>query len=510
MVKCHDPNAIINRKGMRVLESFLPEEWISESFVYDFGLDYHIEVVDTQLKLLGKTFYIQLKTKNKCTYIDNGSKVSLGIEEKHLSDWAQRTAPIFLCVVDLSQKEAYWLFLTTYLRENTEWKNLKDRESRLQIWISVKNKISEIERFRAEVMQAINYCDSIPFAVAERKKQLESLEPRFYYDVSYSGGVEKIKLFSKSKNTNLKFTIAGENEQFKKIRMGKLGKIKIVESSSPLWNAGEEAIVGIFREEEITAIMEIDYQGNNTPLTLFGFLGRKRIYPEGFQLEIKHPHRIISVKFDSQQTNEDIFNINWEVWKGREITDLPGLNFLSQLVNTQNAKLTVFDNHGQSYFYMDFKDNDFCNHKNFLKVVCALRDISKKINIPIKYDFVYELANNSLKLKQIGFFYELFITGFVKGNATGKEYQFSYSNDINLSEYENAQGDISIFGCYFVNLFGYNIFFRTKMTFSKVESCVVDEIGKNKKLTVKNSEGSVVTHELIKDSISCRPIEKTL
>lgn len=129
-----------------VFKSCLPDEWIIRKIPKDYGVDYEIEIVANEI-VTGKRIWFQLKGKEKVeiksrnipipSHLLKDFKGKETIEVSYIPFQAPINLlkyslrcdfPLLLCVVDLTEKNVYWLPLQDEIAENIEPSNPNWRE----------------------------------------------------------------------------------------------------------------------------------------------------------------------------------------------------------------------------------------------------------------------------------------------------------------------------------------------------------------------------------------------
>ena len=123
-----------------IFKSFLPNEWIIRKIPKDYGVDYEIEIVEKDI-VTGKRIWFQLKgtrridkrikqidipenLKSEFKGIDKieVEYISFQIDTKLLKYSINCDFPLLLGVVDINERNVYWLPLQDYILENLEFK----------------------------------------------------------------------------------------------------------------------------------------------------------------------------------------------------------------------------------------------------------------------------------------------------------------------------------------------------------------------------------------------------
>ncbi|MDB2387316.1 DUF4365 domain-containing protein [Shewanella sp.] len=106
----------IGKEAGRIFEYKLPPNWISRSQEDqdDHGIDYEIELKNSDGKALGKdsVFKVQVKGEENCSFINNGKTVSHSIKIERLKYYLKFNIPVVLVVVDVTLERVFWVSIT--------------------------------------------------------------------------------------------------------------------------------------------------------------------------------------------------------------------------------------------------------------------------------------------------------------------------------------------------------------------------------------------------------------
>lgn len=158
MTELKRPKAhIISEESEVIFKSLLPKEWIVRTISKDYGVDYEVEIVDEEI-VTGKRCWIQLKgcsslkrnvlrIKVPSHYVERmGGKEYINVDyiafrvSTRLLEYAlQCNFPLLLGVVDIVNKDVYWLPLHDEIEVNLErrfpyWASRKSLTLRIPIW----------------------------------------------------------------------------------------------------------------------------------------------------------------------------------------------------------------------------------------------------------------------------------------------------------------------------------------------------------------------------------------
>lgn len=189
-------NFIVGNKAIEFLKTLLPQSWLWREQAPDFFIDYQVEVVETG-ELTGVQFGLQVKGSESVKIRKAG--IRFRMNRKPLLYYRDNARlPVFLVLVDVKQRDAYWLFAQQYLREYAGAAQL-DSQNTLSVTFNVEDCFSNQARFTEAVKAAEQYVrDLYPgspiAAVKQRRHALQKLDPNIAVNVSVQGGHEVVEL----------------------------------------------------------------------------------------------------------------------------------------------------------------------------------------------------------------------------------------------------------------------------------------------------------------------------
>jgi len=152
----------IDERAQRVFKDALPPAWVVNEQPNDYGKDYLVEISEDDGTLTGDSFFVQLKGQNSATIKHDEKTVTYVLETKYSTYYLDkvRDIPVFLFVVDVSQKDGWWLFHQESLKSDPTWRDFKSRTLRLPL----KNRLNDTHAIRKAVANAKkwmrrNHCD---------------------------------------------------------------------------------------------------------------------------------------------------------------------------------------------------------------------------------------------------------------------------------------------------------------------------------------------------------------
>jgi hypothetical protein len=153
---------VIENISEDVFKSFLPDEWIIRKIPKDYGIDYEIEIVENQ-RVTGKRIWVQLKGTEKLEIKSKSVSIPLSFQE----DFKGKTSievnyipfqastnllkyallcdfPLILGVVDVKEKNVYWIPIQDEISENIENNNFNWRNQKsVVLHIPVRNNLKD-------------------------------------------------------------------------------------------------------------------------------------------------------------------------------------------------------------------------------------------------------------------------------------------------------------------------------------------------------------------------------
>ena len=117
-------NHVIDEEAVEIFKGLLPKDrWTIYDLKPDYGKDHKVESVENG-EHTGLTFWIQLKGQKTLKILRDGN-VSFNLETKYLDYFKKLPEPMFLVVVDVAKRLAFWVFIQEY--EQTKLRNVSWR-----------------------------------------------------------------------------------------------------------------------------------------------------------------------------------------------------------------------------------------------------------------------------------------------------------------------------------------------------------------------------------------------
>jgi Domain of unknown function (DUF4365) len=196
-----------------ILQGLLPaSEWLVRQQNPDFHIDYVIEMVEGG-EPSGINFAVQLKgTQRKPGKAGN---LTVRLKAKHLRYFRDhRTLPVFLILVDVREKKAYWCFTQQFAREKVP-ANTLDGNGKVTVPFTPAASLEDIVRFKAAVRSATAYMRELypgspDAAIKAELARMQALDPRMGVKFAYADDRQNIELTSKE-HFQFKAQISGQN-----------------------------------------------------------------------------------------------------------------------------------------------------------------------------------------------------------------------------------------------------------------------------------------------------------
>lgn len=139
-----------------------PNNWVVNEIHNDYGIDYQVEVFDSDGESTSIIFYVQLKGQESIN-IDN-NKIKFVFKTERLKDYVTKNVlPVFLILVDVTNKKIFWLFLQKYVNEilnenKPNWVNQKN----VTIYLPKNNIfVKDIKIIEKTAENGIKYCNHL-------------------------------------------------------------------------------------------------------------------------------------------------------------------------------------------------------------------------------------------------------------------------------------------------------------------------------------------------------------
>ncbi len=336
----------------------LPTKWVINPHPNDYGKDFDVEVVDSDGTVTGSNFYVRVKGTQAVRKSGDGKSVKFSLESKYAEYYAQiEQTPVLLVVVDITKQMGWWLFLQRYLDTHKGWKT----KNSLTIDIPVENTLEDIPRLSKAFYQAVHWLrakhpTALRNSILAVKETIESLDPRFSANVSYSNNTTHVSL-SSVVDEPISIMIDGRTDQAK-LKLGEMiGFGKRVRFEPGELQIDGSGILKAFSERPIElhcatlkkGSVELEIQDESGHV-----LSRLEI-PGDFtggseQIRFESDPVIIPVVRLSTETSaiggELRMRLEMALWNGKPLLNLPGFDkckqFLESLVNSQSVGMSFF------------------------------------------------------------------------------------------------------------------------------------------------------------------------
>ncbi len=215
-----------SQKASTLLKSLLPAAWLFREQNPDVHIDFVVEMVEGA-QPTGINFGVQLKGTQPKKGIP--LKLRYRVKTKHLRYYSERaTLPVFLVLVDVTHRKAYWCFTQQFARKFVDPQRLKTNE-KISVPFAESDCLDDLPRFRDAVQSAVDYMKdlypgSIPAAIESRKAKLREIDPRVNVSIDVTGGHEHFTITA-NQQFEFKMKVTGEDTpEFKQALLDLLEK----------------------------------------------------------------------------------------------------------------------------------------------------------------------------------------------------------------------------------------------------------------------------------------------
>ncbi len=192
---------IIDTKSRAIFTAAIPAEWVCNEFASDYAKDYIIEIF-ADSKPTGEFFVVQLKGQQSPGISRSDGSFAVRIDRDHLAYYSEQLHyPVFIVGVDVNKKEAFYEFAQGRLETDSKMQPLKRTGTasfRVRSEKNVRNTIALLSDIKqAWEFMRDRYPGSVAAAATFRMRQLEKLDPRFRYKVSFNNEKTQVTVFPK-------------------------------------------------------------------------------------------------------------------------------------------------------------------------------------------------------------------------------------------------------------------------------------------------------------------------
>lgn len=136
---------VIEEESRQYVKQILPDEWVVQDVVKDYGIDLTVEIVIDE-EVTGAPFSIQVKGTDKLVIRKRGY-VAHRCKTSTLAYFLQRPEPVIYLVYDTQKKAGYWIWIKDYIRQELK-PSWRDQET-ATVRIPLEN------RFNADALREI-------------------------------------------------------------------------------------------------------------------------------------------------------------------------------------------------------------------------------------------------------------------------------------------------------------------------------------------------------------------
>jgi hypothetical protein len=354
-----------------VFRSLLPSDWLVREQHPDFHVDFLVETVQGG-ELTGKQFGVQLKGFNGYSGAAHPLKYSLKC--KHLRYYSSKVLhPVFLVLVDVKAKTAYWCFTQNFAREKLTPFKLRGN-GKVRVPFSEANSFENLEKFIRSLDEAISYMrnlhpGSIPAAVAAEKARLTGIDPRLNVDIQFRDGQSQLNFTAKEpfpftlKVTDPSLTEQDWTDSYQKGSSVNINTSLVQVEGSPLLShmiesgGAKQMIVSFGRDFDASADV---FEVNPVETFLFHLDGKFRCGAKYGTFEGSIPHSPLTLKTTVSPEGllkaelHDLAMIwSFREWKNHPLMQLPFFDSLyrfSQIMKNSGPLLIRFIVRGNRFF----------------------------------------------------------------------------------------------------------------------------------------------------------------
>lgn len=170
----------IDTAAQNIFRSLIPTAWVINEHRNDYGKDYHVELGNAGV-MTGEGCFVQLKRTAQVQKSRDHLAISFSLEKKYAIYYADKITqlPVFLVVVDVTTKKAWFVFLQQFLNDNPKWRQ-KDSAT---VYLPLGNDLAGSNSFQEAILKAKEWLRKRnPFAIHDAlgiaKEQVEAIDPR--------------------------------------------------------------------------------------------------------------------------------------------------------------------------------------------------------------------------------------------------------------------------------------------------------------------------------------------
>jgi hypothetical protein len=413
---------LTDEAAQRVLRDQLPPGWITRAQDPDYGIDFVVERVEphptdeSATEPIGRQHAIQLKGTRSPKVSDGWLRY--GLKTDHLAYYVDKAMmPVFLIVVDVPQKRAYWLFLQGYAAHlPAGWRE----QTTVSVQIPLTNRLDHTAAFVAAVQSGEIWVSvrQVPASLQAERERMEKLDPRFRVEITATDKGRQSVLHAREPVT---IRITGPAKQMRRLLdYGGAVEFKQNELSvtgSPLFEECVRLAVMMgwtFAKEVGLRYVAEDEHGKHlgqidcVPCRITGGMKRSTIAgtlqdsPFGVELPVRRVRGHLALA-------ESTFNFNPQKWVGQRLLELAYFDQLHCVLGAlaKGAKLrTEFVDRGNATYLGTArikKASKLAAVAGFLEIIARAREVGRQLGL--NPEFRGSLTGDDVK--QINELYDL-------------------------------------------------------------------------------------------------------
>jgi hypothetical protein len=506
---------IIQKESENILRSMLPNNWLIREQKPDFYIDYSVEIGEHG-EPTGNIFYVQLKgiSNLKPTH----KEIKYQLKSKHLKYFRDVLRfPVFLIVIDINQKEGYWVFLQKYIIDTFK-KGIPNQTKSIRI--PVVNILSDNMTFHSAIIESQKYMtDLYSTSIIKAYTNIKSSLEKNYPGASLKFLAEKnhINISIKNSKIPLKIRIKEDKtelykeqiEQYKK--SGEIFVFKtediIIENFDLLNDLIKDANINrleINNYPTINSSVSILTRDNNNHVStiLNTISGKTQIGKEysNFSGSLQDSPFNISMKYKLIAENKSVniqlhLNIDYTKWADKNILYLPHeeklYNFFNDLKNNYEVELQL-ESQGNHLFTLKNKfENIYELADGYLRIhkfIFVCKSLKHIITFPDYHD-IFKINKTDLEIM-----YHLILDG---------EFSSPGMNFDAFVEYDSLNKNVHVFKGMIIEDMEMNSDFGLEILNKKIELKNVKVNLKRfeiEEIIIKENEGQQTTKLILKEN----------
>lgn len=424
----------IGRAGENLFRVLLPDGWYMHKRDPDPYVDFIVEPVVEAAQLPISALF-QIKSKAEVF-----GKPKCRIETKTLKFARASRVPVFLALIDTANRVGWFKNLSDMFQDMPLDKPFWDQDTAV-LNLDKSHVLSDTDFLLDSITQAWENLDerypgSIASAASRRRDELEALDPRFSYTVTFNGECESIKCVPKSSEISFGVSVRacsveGRNklkefvDEGGRIDPSEHLEIKVTDAPGSVGKTQSAGIEAYSTTEGDVQWKFYDAKGAEVGAHVFpaswkGGRSKRKASLVIHGAEIFSGTHTIKICYDRKMIeNQYSFKVQYSQWAGQDVLRLSGYYQLESVFgNARQASVVKMGPlFGGEWVCAEQSLEDVPDIKNlseFLNLVGKLRTVSKDLDLEIIFD--HEHLD-----KDIDFIHDLYdglaVDGFLMGDG---------------------------------------------------------------------------------------------